>query len=112
VLHDKGAGPADVEADLLAQSRDEVRAKTATAEYASGWIDEFVQANASGAEAAMLTGLPGTNRSSSSPPALRPTPPTTPHTHAWSPAPATRASSSTSSTPRSPPVRFPMSSPL
>ena len=41
--------------DLPAQSRDEVRAKTATAEYAAGWIDEFVQANASGAEAAMLT---------------------------------------------------------
>jgi pimeloyl-ACP methyl ester carboxylesterase len=41
--------------DLPAQSRDEVRAKTATAAYASGWINEFVQANASGAEAAMLT---------------------------------------------------------
>jgi pimeloyl-ACP methyl ester carboxylesterase len=41
--------------ELPAQSRDEVRAKTATAEYASGWIDEFVQADASGAEAAMLT---------------------------------------------------------
>jgi len=41
--------------DLPAQQRDEVRAKTATADYASGWIDEFVQANASGAEAAMLT---------------------------------------------------------
>ncbi len=41
--------------DLPPQARDEVRAKTATAEYASGWIDEFVQANASGAEAAMLT---------------------------------------------------------
>jgi pimeloyl-ACP methyl ester carboxylesterase len=41
--------------DLPPQSRDEVRAKTATAGYASGWIDEFVQANASGAEAAMLT---------------------------------------------------------
>ncbi len=41
--------------DLPPQSRDEVRAGTATAEYASGWIDEFVQANASGAEAAMLT---------------------------------------------------------
>jgi pimeloyl-ACP methyl ester carboxylesterase len=41
--------------ELPAQSRDEVRAKTATADYASGWIDEFVQANASGAEAAMLT---------------------------------------------------------
>ncbi|GAB3785785.1 alpha/beta hydrolase [Nocardioides ungokensis] len=41
--------------DLPPQSRDEVRAKTATADYASGWIDEFVQANASGAEAAMLT---------------------------------------------------------
>jgi pimeloyl-ACP methyl ester carboxylesterase len=42
-------------ADLPAEARDEVRAKTATADYASGWIDEFVQANASGAEAAMLT---------------------------------------------------------
>ena len=41
--------------DLPPQARDEVRAKTATAEYASGWINEFVQANASGAEAAMLT---------------------------------------------------------
>lgn len=41
--------------ELPAQSRDEVRAKTATADYAAGWIDEFVQANASGAEAAMLT---------------------------------------------------------
>ena len=41
--------------DLPPQARDEVRAKTATAGYASGWIDEFVQANASGAEAAMLT---------------------------------------------------------
>ncbi len=41
--------------DLPPQARDEVRAKTATADYASGWIDEFVQANASGAEAAMLT---------------------------------------------------------
>jgi len=41
--------------DLPPQARDEVRAKSATAEYASGWIDEFVQANASGAEAAMLT---------------------------------------------------------
>jgi len=41
--------------ELPAQSRDEVRAKTATADYAGGWIDEFVQANASGAEAAMLT---------------------------------------------------------
>jgi hypothetical protein len=30
-------------------------AKTATAAYASGWIDEFVQAKPSGAEAAMLT---------------------------------------------------------
>ena len=34
--------------DLPPQSRDEVRAATATAGYASGWIDEFVQANASG----------------------------------------------------------------
>ncbi len=41
--------------DLPPQARDEVRAKTATADYAAGWIDEFVQANASGAEAAMLT---------------------------------------------------------
>jgi hypothetical protein len=41
--------------ELPAQSRDEVRAKAATAEYTSGWIDEFVQANASGAEAALLT---------------------------------------------------------
>ena len=41
--------------DLPPQARDEVRAKTATADYASGWINEFVQANASGAEAAMLT---------------------------------------------------------
>ncbi len=41
--------------DLPPQARDEVRAKTATAGYASGWIDEFVQANAAGAEAAMLT---------------------------------------------------------
>jgi pimeloyl-ACP methyl ester carboxylesterase len=36
-------------------SRGEARAGTATADYAAGWIDEFVQANASGAEAAMLT---------------------------------------------------------
>ena len=41
--------------DLPPQPRDEIRAKTATADYASGWIDEFVQANASGAEAVMLT---------------------------------------------------------
>jgi pimeloyl-ACP methyl ester carboxylesterase len=41
--------------ELPPQARDEVRAKSATADYASGWIDEFVQANASGAEAAMLT---------------------------------------------------------
>ena len=41
--------------DLPPRSRDEVRAKTETADYASSWIDEFVQANASGAEAAMLT---------------------------------------------------------
>jgi pimeloyl-ACP methyl ester carboxylesterase len=41
--------------DLPPRARDEVRAKTATAGYTSGWIDEFVQANASGAEAAMLT---------------------------------------------------------
>lgn len=40
---------------LPQESQDEVRAKTATAGYASGWIDEFAQANASGAEAAMLT---------------------------------------------------------
>ncbi len=43
--------------DLPPQARDEVRAKTATADYASSWIDELVQANASGAEAAMLTDL-------------------------------------------------------
>ncbi|GAA2030828.1 hypothetical protein GCM10009740_20690 [Terrabacter terrae] len=43
--------------DLPPQPRDEIRAKTATADYAAGWIDEFVQANASGAEAVMLTGL-------------------------------------------------------
>jgi len=41
--------------DLPPQSRDEVRARTASAEHASGWINEFVQASASGAEAAMLT---------------------------------------------------------
>jgi pimeloyl-ACP methyl ester carboxylesterase len=41
--------------DLPPRQRDEVRAGTATAAYAAGWIDEFVQANASGAEAAMLT---------------------------------------------------------
>jgi hypothetical protein len=41
--------------DLPPRSRDEVRAKTSTADYAAGWVDEFVQANASGAEAAMLT---------------------------------------------------------
>ena len=41
--------------ELPPQARDEVRAKTSTADYAGGWIDEFVQANASGAEAAMLT---------------------------------------------------------
>ena len=40
---------------LPPQSRDEVRAGTSTADYASGWIDEFVQANASGEEAALLT---------------------------------------------------------
>jgi hypothetical protein len=40
---------------LPPQSRDEVLAATATPGYASGWIDEFVQANASGAEAALLT---------------------------------------------------------
>jgi pimeloyl-ACP methyl ester carboxylesterase len=38
--------------DLPPRARDEVRAKTATADYASSWIDEFVQAKASGAEAA------------------------------------------------------------
>ena len=43
--------------DLPPQPRDEIRAKDSTAAYASGWIDEFVQANASGAEAVMLTGL-------------------------------------------------------
>lgn len=42
-------------ADLPPEARDEVRAGTATAGYASGWIDEFVQSNAAGAEAAMLT---------------------------------------------------------
>jgi pimeloyl-ACP methyl ester carboxylesterase len=41
--------------DLPPQARDVVRAKDSTAAYASSWIDEFVQANASGAEAAMLT---------------------------------------------------------
>ena len=41
--------------DLPPQARDEVRTKTATADYATGWVEEFVQANASGAEAAMLT---------------------------------------------------------
>ncbi len=41
--------------ELPPQARDEVRAKTSTADYAGGWIDEFVQASASGAEAAMLT---------------------------------------------------------
>jgi pimeloyl-ACP methyl ester carboxylesterase len=41
--------------ELPPRARDEVRAGTATADYASGWIEEFVQANASGAEAAMLT---------------------------------------------------------
>jgi pimeloyl-ACP methyl ester carboxylesterase len=40
---------------LPPQSRDEARAGAATADYGAGWIDEFVQANASGAEAAMLT---------------------------------------------------------
>jgi pimeloyl-ACP methyl ester carboxylesterase len=45
--------------DLPPQARDEVRAGTATADYASGWIDEFAQANASGAEAAMLTDFDG-----------------------------------------------------
>jgi hypothetical protein len=43
--------------DLPAWQRDEVRAGAATADYASGWIDEFVQSNAAGAEAAMLTGF-------------------------------------------------------
>ena len=47
--------PAAGYGDLPRQARDEVAAKTATADYASGWINEFVQANASGAEAAMLT---------------------------------------------------------
>jgi len=41
--------------DLPLRSRDEVRAKTATADYASGAIEECAQANASGAEAVMLT---------------------------------------------------------
>lgn len=40
---------------LPRQARDEVLAGSATADYASGWIDEFVQANASGEEAALLT---------------------------------------------------------
>ncbi|MEP7330587.1 MAG: alpha/beta hydrolase [Terracoccus sp.] len=40
---------------LPPQADDEVLAATATAAYASGWIDEFVQANASGQEAALLT---------------------------------------------------------
>ncbi len=43
--------------DLPPRSRGDVHARTATAGYASGWIDEFVQANASGAEAALLTDL-------------------------------------------------------
>jgi hypothetical protein len=34
--------------DLPAWQRDEVRAGAATADYASGWIDEFVQSNAAG----------------------------------------------------------------
>src|SRR5215207_8744893 len=45
--------------DLPMRSRDEVRAGTATPAYAAGWIDEFVQSNASGAEAAMLTDFGG-----------------------------------------------------
>ncbi|HYO84921.1 MAG TPA: alpha/beta hydrolase [Dermatophilaceae bacterium] len=40
---------------LPRQAHGEVLAGTATAYYASGWIDEFVQANASGQEAALLT---------------------------------------------------------
>jgi pimeloyl-ACP methyl ester carboxylesterase len=47
--------PAAGYGDLPPLARDEIAAKTATADYASGWINEFVQANASGAEAAMLT---------------------------------------------------------
>jgi pimeloyl-ACP methyl ester carboxylesterase len=45
--------------DLPPRAHDEVVAGTATAQYASGWIDEFVQANASGAEAAMLSDFGG-----------------------------------------------------
>jgi pimeloyl-ACP methyl ester carboxylesterase len=41
--------------DLPARQRDELRAGTAAADYASGWIDEFVQSNAAGEEAALLT---------------------------------------------------------
>jgi len=41
--------------NLPQESRGEARAGTATADYAAGWIDEFAQASASGAEAAMLT---------------------------------------------------------
>jgi pimeloyl-ACP methyl ester carboxylesterase len=41
--------------NLPPSARGEARAGTATADYAAGWIDEFVQANASGAEAAMFT---------------------------------------------------------
>ncbi|MEO6142675.1 MAG: alpha/beta hydrolase [Dermatophilaceae bacterium] len=40
---------------LPRQAEDEVLAGTATAGYASGWVDEFAQANASGQEAALLT---------------------------------------------------------
>jgi pimeloyl-ACP methyl ester carboxylesterase len=45
--------------DLPMRSRDEVLAGTATPAYAAGWIDEFVQSNASGAEAAMVTDFGG-----------------------------------------------------
>ncbi|MGV8910036.1 MAG: hypothetical protein ACOH1Y_13730, partial [Propionicimonas sp.] len=42
---------------LPRQAEEEVLAGTATADYASGWIDEFAQATASGQEAALLTGF-------------------------------------------------------
>jgi pimeloyl-ACP methyl ester carboxylesterase len=45
--------------DLPPQSRDEVRAGAATPAYTADWIDEFAQANASGAEAAMFTDFDG-----------------------------------------------------
>lgn len=40
---------------LPSRARDEVRASSATANYVGSFIDEFVQANASGAEAAALS---------------------------------------------------------